>query len=139
MDSRSVRSALPHSEKGVDGNKRIKGIKRQVAVDSNGYVIGVSVTTANVRDSKGAIPLTAQLAVNHRDIHQIKADLGYAFLRPALESTDMPVLECVKSNFGSPHFIPIQCRWVVERTHHIHTSIIRTVWNKITSSAASFR
>lgn len=116
MDSQSVRSALPHSEKGVDGNKRIKGIKRQVAVDSNGYVIGVSVTTANVHDSKGAIPLMAQLIVNHKDIHLIKADLGYAFLSPSLANTDMPVLECVKSNFGTPDFIPIQGRWVVERT-----------------------
>lgn len=59
VDSQSVRSALPDSQKGVDGNKRIKGIKRHVAVDSNGYVLDVIATTANDHDSKGAIPLTA--------------------------------------------------------------------------------
>ena len=116
MDSQSVRSALPHSEKGVDGNKKIKGIKRHVTVDSNGYVIGVSVTTANVHDSKGAIPLIAQLVVNHRDIHLLKTDLGYVSLGTALSNIESPVLECIKSNFGTPHFIPINGRWVVERT-----------------------
>ena len=93
-----------------------KGIKRHVTVDSNGYVIGVSVTSANVHDSKGAIPLIAQLVVNHRDIHLLKTDLGYVSLGTALSNIESPVLECIKSNFGTPHFIPINGRWVVERT-----------------------
>ena len=36
IDSQSVRSGLSKSEKGIDGNKKIKGIKRHVCVDSTG-------------------------------------------------------------------------------------------------------
>jgi putative transposase len=37
---------------GVDGNKKVKGIKRHVVVDKNGFLIGVMVTVANIHDSK---------------------------------------------------------------------------------------
>lgn len=59
IDSRSVRSALRDSQKGVDGNKKTKGIKRHVSVDSNGYVPEVNTTTANIHDSKGSVRLIA--------------------------------------------------------------------------------
>ena len=36
IDSQSVRSGLSKFEKGIDGNKKIKGIKRHVCVDSAG-------------------------------------------------------------------------------------------------------
>ena len=36
IDSQSVRSGLSKSEKGIDGNKKIKGIKRHICVDSAG-------------------------------------------------------------------------------------------------------
>ena len=61
IDSQSVRSALPQSQKGFDGHKRIKGIKRHVAVDEKGYVLDVTVSTANIHDSKGARPLIANI------------------------------------------------------------------------------
>lgn len=46
IDSQSVRSALAQSHKGIDGNKRVKGIKRQIAVDSQGLPLAIYVTTA---------------------------------------------------------------------------------------------
>lgn len=116
LDSQSVRSARPESQKGVDGNKKIKGIKRHVAVDSNGYVLEVAVSAANVHDSKGAIPLIATVLSNNGDMGLIKADMGYLPLRNTMDHIDGVIIECVKSNFGTPDFIPIQGRWVVERT-----------------------
>ena len=116
IDSQSVRSALSDSQKGVDGNKRIKGIKRHVAVDSNGYVLEVNTTTANIHDSKGAIPLIVGILSNFRDVVSLKADMGYAPLKNTIYDIDSIFLDCVKSNFGTPDFIPIQGRWVVERT-----------------------
>lgn len=116
IDSQSVRSALSDSQKGVDGNKRIKGIKRHVAVDSNGYVLEVNTTTANIHDSKGAIPLIAVILSNFKDVVSLKADMGYAPLKNTIYDIDSIFLDCVKSNFGTPDFIPIQGRWVVERT-----------------------
>lgn len=117
IDSRSVRSALPHSEKGIDGNKRIKGIKEHLATDNNGYPLTLQVTTANVHDSKAAYPLMANLMSDWTRISVAKADMGYAGpLTRVLSESSFVSLECVKSNFGTPEFIPIDGRWVVERT-----------------------
>lgn len=116
VDSQSVRSALPQTEKGVDGNKRIKGIKRHVVVDSDGYVPGAVTTTANVHDSKGVIPLLSNILHDHMEVDQVKADLGYKGLSGLFGDIDGVCLDCVKSNFGTPHFIPIEGRRVVERT-----------------------
>jgi len=117
IDSRSVRSGLPHSEKGIDGNKRIKGIKEHLAVDNNGYPLTLQVTTANVHDSKAACPLMANLISDWTRISTDKADKGNAGpLTLALSESSSISLECVKSNSGTPEFIPIDGRWVVERT-----------------------
>lgn len=116
IDSQSVRSALSDSQKGIDGNKRIKGIKRHIAVDSHGYVLGAWVTTANVHDSKGAIPMMANLIASNPDLELIKADLGYRSLVKTFEYIGGVHIDCVQSNFGTSDFIPLEGRWVVERT-----------------------
>ncbi|MDE6498386.1 MAG: transposase, partial [Muribaculaceae bacterium] len=48
IDSQSVRTGLEQSVKGVDGGKKIKGIKRQLAVDSNGFPLAIVTSEANV-------------------------------------------------------------------------------------------
>lgn len=39
IDSESSRSALPHSQKGIDGNKKVKGVKRNIITDKDGDVL----------------------------------------------------------------------------------------------------
>ena len=117
MDSQSVRSCLSDSEKGIDGNKRIKGIKRHLAVDSQGYPLAVHITTANVHDSRAAAPLIANTLCRYSDILLFKADQGYrGAIQSAVSMASEAKLECVKSNFGTADFIPLEGRWVVERT-----------------------
>lgn len=117
VDSQSVRQNLPHSEKGVDGYKRVKGIKRHISVDSNGYPLEVMVTTANIHDSRGAIPLMVNTLDVYPSVTRFKADKGYrTALTESLKSCCNVDLECVKSNFGTSEFIPAKGRWVVERT-----------------------
>ena len=62
IDSQSVRSGLAQSEKGIDGGKKIKGMKRHLAVDSNGFPLSIVTSRANVHDSKGAIGLAVDVA-----------------------------------------------------------------------------
>ncbi|MBD5375440.1 MAG: transposase [Bacteroides sp.] len=57
IDRQSIRTVLPQSEKEGDGGKKIKGIKRHLAVDSNGFPFTIVTSRANVHDSKGAIGL----------------------------------------------------------------------------------
>ena len=57
IDSENVRWGVLNSDKGIDGHKRIKGIKRHIAVDEDGLQLSIHVTKANLHDSKGAVPL----------------------------------------------------------------------------------
>lgn len=117
IDSQSVRSALPQSQKGIDGNKRIKGIKRQIAVDSQGLPLAVSTTSANIHDSKGASELLKNLAELYPTISLVKADNGYqGALKNIVDYSINLELRCVKSNFGTSDFVPLEGRWVVERS-----------------------
>lgn len=117
IDSQSIRTGLSHSVKGVDGGKKIKGIKRHLAVDSNGFPLATTTTRANVHDSKGAIGLIIETMCNHNQIKLLKADNGYkGTLVKLLKDTFSIDLNCVKSNFGTSEFRPLEGRWVVERT-----------------------
>ena len=44
MNSQSVRWGDNRSLKGMDGNKKVKGVKRHVVVDKNGFLLAVMVT-----------------------------------------------------------------------------------------------
>lgn len=114
IDSQSVRSGYSQSHKGVDGFKKVKGIKRQILVDINGLPLLYDVTTANVHDSKGVGMLLFDMQIHYPSVSLVKADRGYLGVDSTLEGI---VVKCVKSNFGTQEFIPLSGRWVVERTN----------------------
>ena len=117
IDSQSMRTGLAKSVKGIDGGKKIKGIKRHLAVDLNGFPLTIFISRANVHDSKGAIGLAIDTACKYPTIRLLKADNGYRGpLVKNLKEGLLVELECVKSNFGTSEFKPISGRWVVERT-----------------------
>jgi hypothetical protein len=62
IDSRSCRSAPSGFTRGVDGGKKIKGVKVQVAVEKYGIPLAIDVTPANTHDTKGIIPVLRELA-----------------------------------------------------------------------------
>lgn len=53
VDAQSVKNTDTADEKGYDGGKKVPGIKRHIAVDSQGLPHAVWVTTANVTDRGG--------------------------------------------------------------------------------------
>ena len=63
IDSESSRSALPRSQKGIDGNKKVKGVKRNIITDKDGDILEASTNPANIHDSKSAYALVAMLVV----------------------------------------------------------------------------
>ena len=81
IDSCSVRmNATSGIDRGIDGNKKIKGLKRHVIVDSLGLVIDVIVHAANIHDSKGATQVLEKLNGSRHDepkLQQIFAHAGY--------------------------------------------------------------
>ena len=53
IDSQSVKWGNNQSLNGVDSNQKVKGVKRHIVVDKNGFLVVVMVTVANIHDSKG--------------------------------------------------------------------------------------
>ena len=104
-------------KKGIDGNKKIKGIKRHISVDSAGNPLEIIITRANIHDSKVSAALISKSKINYPNIEIVKADNGYKSNINSLIKDLLSIeVQCVKSNFGTSEFIPIQGRWVVERT-----------------------
>ncbi|PWK64555.1 transposase, partial [Mucilaginibacter oryzae] len=101
-----------------DGNKKVKGIKRHVIVDKNGFLVAVMVTVAHIHDSKAVMLMMRVLKEMLRSIKEIIADGGYRG----------EIIEQVKKRFGylievvmrsddkKTEFTPVHKRWVVERT-----------------------
>jgi transposase len=53
IDSRSCRSAPSCFDRGIDGGKKIRGVKIHVAVDKYGIPLAIDVSPANRHDTKG--------------------------------------------------------------------------------------
>ena len=54
IDSQSVRTASQAGVRGYDAGKKITGRKRHVLVDTQGNILALKVTTADVQDRDGA-------------------------------------------------------------------------------------
>ncbi|RYE31702.1 MAG: IS5 family transposase [Sphingobacteriaceae bacterium] len=117
MDSQSVRWGNNRSLNGYDGNKKIKGIKRHIITDKNGFLLAVMVTVAHVHDSKAVLLLMRMLREMLYNLKVIIADGGYRG----------EIIDLVKNKFGyllqivmrsdrKIRFEPVHKRWVVERT-----------------------
>jgi len=118
MDSQSVKWGNNRSLNGFDGNKKVKGIKRHIVVDKNGFLLSIMVTVANVYDGKAVELLMRTLSYFLCPVKVILADGGYRG----------EIIEAVKKKFGylikvvmrseerKEGFNPVHKRWIVERT-----------------------
>lgn len=117
MDSQSVRWGNNRSLNGIDGNKKVKGIKRHVIVDKNGFLIAIMVTVANIHDSKAAYLLMRILKELCSSVKVILADGGYrGEIIETVKKTFDYIIQVVVSNYKEQGFRPIHKRWIVERT-----------------------
>jgi putative transposase len=57
IDSQSIKTATQNEDIGFDGNKKIKGRKRHILVDTLGLIIAVVVTDAGTDDRLGLVEL----------------------------------------------------------------------------------
>ncbi|EHM52171.1 hypothetical protein HMPREF9080_02545, partial [Cardiobacterium valvarum F0432] len=56
IDAQSVKNTDSAMEKGCDAGKKVSGIKRHIAVDTQGLPHTLAVTAADVTDRKGCLP-----------------------------------------------------------------------------------
>lgn len=98
-------------------SKKVKGVKRHVVVDKNGFLIAVMVTIANIHDSKAAYLLMRVLKELCSSVKVILADGGYrGELIENIKNTFGYMIQVVISAYKEQGFRPIQKRWIVERT-----------------------
>jgi putative transposase len=76
LDSQTVKASAA-KERGFDGGKRMVGRKRHVAVDTDGRLLMVNLTTADISDSVGAQAILAAVRKRWPWLKHLFADGGY--------------------------------------------------------------
>lgn len=104
-------------EKGYDAGKKVSGIKRHIAVDTQGLPHAMYVTTANVTDREGALMMLANDPENLSGVGNVLVDGGYTgekFAQDVKTILDASVEVAKRSELHT--FAVIPKRWVVERS-----------------------
>lgn len=117
IDSQSVKTTRRGGLRGVDGNKKIKGRKRHIMVDTMGNIITNVVHVANIHDSKGARLVLKNLNENIHGIKVIYADCGYRgeLIEEAKSCYNYALKISPKIKDTMAHKVSPK-RWIVERT-----------------------
>jgi transposase len=118
IDSQSAPTTESGGPRGVDAGKRIKGRKRHIVTDTQGFLLAVRLHEANIQDPHGAVPLLRALRRRFPGLRHIFADRVYRGpqLRTALEDCGPWTIEIVERPPGVKGFQLLPRRWVVERT-----------------------
>lgn len=118
IDSQSVKSTESGGPRGYDAGKKNKGRKRHILTDTQGFLVGAVVHTADIQDRDGAPDVLASIRQSFPWLRHIFADGGYAGdkLRSALARIGTWSLEIIKRSDAAEGFKLLPRRWVVERT-----------------------
>ncbi len=121
IDSQSVKTSERSGSRGYDGGKKITGRKRNIAVDTLGLLLAVTVTIASVDDAYAARPVMKQLSQSRQPrLQVIWADSKYHnhALRSWIgrQKNLKWELEVIRRPKGAKGFVLLPKRWVVERT-----------------------
>jgi len=117
IDAQSVKNTDTAEHKGYDAGKKVSGIKRHIAVDTNGLPHMVHITTADVTDRDGAIEGISLAKNNLTQVKNVMTDGGYTGEKFANKVKEIlgATVEVAKRN-ELHKFAVIPKRWVVERS-----------------------
>ena len=114
-----MKNADTASVKGYDAGKKVSGIKRHIAVDTQGLPHVIALTTAEVTDRKGALQALRRCKPALGKVQALLCDSGY---------TGQPFAQGIKDILGEDVTVQIAKRselhtfkvmpkrWVVERS-----------------------
>jgi transposase len=117
VDAQSVKNTDTAEQKGYDAGKKVSGIKRHIAVDTQGLPHAITITTADVTDRKGALTAFTLHKKSLSEVVNVLADSAY---------TGTPFADSVRELLGASvqiakrnelcTFAVIPKRWIVERS-----------------------
>jgi putative transposase len=118
IDSQSAKTTESGGPRGFDAGKRVKGRKRHMITDTQGFLLAVLLHAANIQDNHGAVPLLGLLRQTFPKLRHIFADRVYrgAKLRNAVAEFGKWTIEIVTRSEQVGTFKPEPKRWVIERT-----------------------
>jgi putative transposase len=117
LDSQTVKAPVAPGGGGYDAAKRVKGRKRHVVVDTDGRLLMVNLTPADVQDAQGAERIIAAVRRRWPWLKHLFADGAYDRGRLMSQAAYRDfVIEVVRKLTGQRGFQPLPRRWVVERT-----------------------
>lgn len=117
VDAQSVKNTDTAETKGYDAGKKVSGIKRHIAVDTNGLPHAIHVTAANVTDRSGALEMLENNKEKLKRVKNVLADGGYTgetFSNEVQKLIGATVEIAKRSELHTFKVIPK--RWVVERS-----------------------
>jgi putative transposase len=118
IDSQSVKTTESGGISGYDAGKKVKGRKRHILTDTQGFLVAALVHAADIQDRDGAPAVLAEARYRFPWLRHIFADGGYAGekLRSALRKMGTWKLEIIRRSDRAKGFEVLPRRWVVERT-----------------------
>ena len=116
IDSQSVKAPAAQN-RGFDAAKKIVGRKRHVAVDTDGRLLMVNLTSADISDSAGAQTILDGIRKRWPWVKHLFADGTYDRLKLMNKASYLDfVVEVVRRCDDQKGFKVLPRRWVVERT-----------------------
>ena len=121
IDTQSVKSTEMGADVGYNGNKKIKGRKRPIILDTLGLLLTVTVTAANLDDGTHASKVLGKRdPASYPRLEVIFGDNKYTneTLKQWMQKNQIPYrIEIASKHESEKGFKPVKIRWVVEQAH----------------------
>ena len=116
IDSQSVKA--PHGKtRGYDAGKKIVGRKRHIAVDTDGRLLMVHLTSADISDSAGGQVILDGIRKRWPWVKYLFADGAYDRLKLMDKAAYLDfTVEIIRRSDDQQRFQVLPRRWVVERS-----------------------